>query len=50
MNIVNMLSSTTPWDMVAEGYSEVTMKMFQGYADEALALTDLTRESHVLDV
>jgi hypothetical protein len=38
---MNMLSSVTPWDMVAEGYSEVTMKMFQRYAEEALALANL---------
>lgn len=47
---MNMLSSVTPWDMVAEGYSEVTMKMFQGYAEEALALANLNAESCVLDV
>jgi len=47
---MNMLSAATPWDMVAEGYSEVTMKLFQAYADEAIALTDLSSDSHVLDI
>lgn len=47
---MNMLSTVTPWDMVAEGYSEVTMKMFQGYAEEAIALADLNEDSCVLDV
>jgi len=47
---VNMLSTVTPWDMVAKGYSEVTMKMFQGYTDAALALTTLGQDSHVLDI
>jgi ubiquinone/menaquinone biosynthesis C-methylase UbiE len=47
---MNMLSSVAPWDLVAEGYSEVTMKLFQGYADEALAMIDLDKESRVLDI
>ncbi|MDH5356258.1 MAG: methyltransferase domain-containing protein [Gammaproteobacteria bacterium] len=47
---MNMLSSVAPWDLVAEGYSEVTMKVFQGYADEALAMTELDNQSHVLDI
>lgn len=47
---MNMLSSVTPWDMVAKGYSEVTMKMFKSYADHALALTGLDKDSHVLDI
>lgn len=47
---MNMPSSVAPWDMVAEGYSEVTMKMFQGYTEAALALANLDGESCVLDV
>ena len=47
---MNILSSVAPWDMVAEGYSEVTMKLFQGYADEAIGQVDLDAESHVLDI
>lgn len=47
---MNMLSSVAPWDMVAEGYSEVTMTMLQGYVYEALTLTDLNKDSHVLDI
>lgn len=47
---MGMLSEVTPWDMVAEGYSETTMKMFQGYAETALAQVALDEDSHVLDV
>jgi len=47
---MNMLSSVTPWDMVAEGYSESTMKMFEGYAEQALAMTDLNKNSCILDI
>ena len=47
---MNMLSSTTPWDMVAQGYSEVTMKVFQDYVDVALEQTDLNKQSRVLDI
>jgi len=47
---MNMLSSVTPWDMVAQGYSEVTMQVFQGYVDAALEQTHLNKESHILDI
>ena len=47
---MNMLSSVAPWDLVAEGYSEVTMKMFQHYADEALALCSVDHQCNVLDI
>ena len=46
----NMLSSATPWNAVAEGYAEVTMKLFQGYTDKALELANLSDDSHVLDI
>ena len=49
-NEMNMLSSVAPWDLVAEGYSEVTMKLFRGYVDKALAQVDLDETSHVLDI
>lgn len=47
---MNMLSSVAPWDLVAEGYSDVTMTMFTSYAEEALAMTNLDKTSHVLDI
>lgn len=45
-----MLSTVTPWDTVAEGYSEITMQLFQGYADEAMALANLDASCHVVDI
>ncbi|MDH5218100.1 MAG: methyltransferase domain-containing protein [Gammaproteobacteria bacterium] len=47
---MSMLSSVAPWDLVAEGYSEVTMKMFRHYADEALSLCGINDQCHVLDI
>jgi len=47
---MNMLSSVTPWDMVAEGYSEVAMKSFQGYTDKALEILEIEPHHHVLDI
>lgn len=47
---MGMLSEVAPWDMVAEGYSEVTMKMFRGYTDTALAQASLDQDSDILDV
>ena len=46
----NMLSSVKPWDMVAEGYAEITMKLFQGYTDKALALSELNEGSNIVDI
>lgn len=45
-----MLSSVKPWDMVAEGYENTTMKLFQGYAESALQFAELSKASRVLDV
>ena len=45
-----MLSSVEPWDLVAEGYSKVTMSLFQGYVGRALQLAKLSRENRILDV
>lgn len=44
------LSSYEPWDLVAEGYSEITMGVFQGYTDAALAMVNLDSQSRVLDL
>lgn len=46
----NMLSTVTPWDMVAEGYAETTMKLFRSYAEKALELADIFEGSAILDV
>ena len=45
-----MLSTVTPWDTVAEGYSEITVQLFQEYADEALALANLDAGCNIVDV
>lgn len=47
---MNMLSSVAPWDLVAEGYSDITMKLFQQYAKDALEFAGINSRSHVLDV
>jgi len=47
---MNMLSSVAPWDMVAEGYSDVTMEFFTEYAQEALKLVGVDNQKHILDV
>ena len=44
------LSTKEPWDLVAEGYSEITMKLFQGYTDAALEMTKLNSQSRILDL
>jgi len=46
----NILSTVTPWEMVAEGYAETTMKLFHSYAEKALELANLSSESAILDV
>ena len=46
----NMLSTVTPWEMVAEGYAETTMKLFRSYTEKALEVARLSRESAILDV
>ena len=49
-NKANMLSAVTPWDAVAGGYAQTTMRLFQGYADKALQLAGVNGECDVLDV
>ena len=46
----NFLSSVAPWDTVAEGYSETTMKLFQCYSDKAISLTKINDESKIVDI
>jgi ubiquinone/menaquinone biosynthesis C-methylase UbiE len=46
----NMLSTVTPWEMVAEGYAETTMKLFRAYTEKALELANISEKSAILDV
>jgi len=47
---MSMLSTVAPWDLVAEGYSETTMKLFQGYVDAALDLVALQGDDDIVDI
>jgi SAM-dependent methyltransferase len=46
----NPLASSEPWNLVADGYAETTMIVFEQYADEAIAASKLKPRSIVLDV
>lgn len=46
----NMLSTIAPWDAVAGGYAETTMKIFERYNEKALELAQLSENSRILDV
>ncbi len=46
----NPLSAIEPWDLVAVGYAETTMLMFEQYAEEAIAASRLKPGATVLDV
>ena len=46
----NPLSAVEPWDLVADGYAETTMLVFEEFADEAIAASKLKPKSTVLDV
>ena len=46
---MNILSTVKPWDCVAKGYSEVTMKVFQAYSEKALSMVELDENSCILD-
>lgn len=45
-----MLDSVEPWDLVAEGYAKTTMQSFKGYAESAIQLSALSKDSCILDV
>lgn len=47
---MSMLSTVAPWDLVAEGYSETTMKFFQGYVDAALEMVALRSDDDIVDI
>ena len=44
------LSTRAPWDMVAEGYAETTMKLFSSYIERALDLLEVHEGTHVADI
>src|SRR5512135_1689893 len=46
----NPLSASEPWNLVADGYAETTMLVFEQFADEAIAASKLKPHSTVLDV
>jgi ubiquinone/menaquinone biosynthesis C-methylase UbiE len=46
----NPLASSEPWNLVADGYAETTMIVFEQFADEAIAASKLKPRSTVLDV
>ncbi|MDH5409439.1 MAG: class I SAM-dependent methyltransferase [Gammaproteobacteria bacterium] len=48
--MANMLSNKEPWDLVAPGYTDITMKMFRIYALAALDLIQTQRDDHLIDI
>jgi len=46
----NPLSASEPWNLVADGYAETTMLIFEQFAAEAIAASHLKRGATVLDV
>lgn len=46
----NPLSASEPWNLVADGYAETTMIVFEQYAEEAIAASNLKPGAAVLDV
>lgn len=48
--VANMLSTADPWNLVACGYSETTMRVLAQYAQEAVVCANLKPGGDVLDV
>ncbi len=46
----NPLSACEPWNLVADGYAETTMPVFEQFAEEAIAASGLKPGATVLDV
>src|SRR3989338_4420296 len=46
----NPLSASEPWNLVADGYAETTMLVFEQFAEVAIAASKLKPNSTVLDV
>lgn len=47
---VNPLSASEPWNLVADGYAETTMIVFEQYAKTAIAASNIKSGAVVLDV
>ena len=47
---MSMLSEVAPWDLVAEGYTDTTMRLFRGYIDAALDLVPLGKDDRIADI
>lgn len=46
----NMLSNKAPWDLVAPGYADITMKMFRTYTLAALDLVKPGKQDKIVDI
>lgn len=49
-NNKNPLAASEPWNLVADGYAETTMLVFEQFAEEAIATANLKPGATVLDV
>ncbi len=47
---MGIMSEVGPWDVVAEGYSEVTVGLFRTYSETALDLASLKPEHRIADI
>ncbi|MDH5546231.1 MAG: methyltransferase domain-containing protein [Gammaproteobacteria bacterium] len=45
-----MLSNKTPWDLVAPGYAEITMKLFHAYTLAALEFVGIDKRHDIVDI
>ncbi|MDH5444249.1 MAG: class I SAM-dependent methyltransferase [Gammaproteobacteria bacterium] len=48
--MANLLSTKTPWDLVASAYADITMPMFRTYASAALKLLELKPQDSLVDI
>ena len=46
----NPLSASEPWNLVADGYAETNMRVFELFAEEAIAASQLKPGATILDV
>ncbi len=47
---MDVLSTAAPWNLVAEGYSDVTMPLFRAYAEAALDLVSPGPDARIADI
>ena len=47
---MSLLSTAPPWDLVAEGYSDITMPLFRSYAEAALDLVSPGAGARIADI